>query len=1335
MSDPTWPYSTSTLSLIREIPTASLSEGYTLAWFGPGAFTSLLESWQENVGVYLFLKAEWASISPSTLEAQLRAYLKEPAHQLVRFLWIENPAAGLIEWKSNAIAVEAVEAGRQVSSLTYIGLRNYAFSLARYTRVALDGPGAPTGFIFTRQSSNDEGFELSAGYGAHRFYQISDTVSLPMQGDSSGCLQFGFHVEKEGSASTTFGYPGFEKLDAGIRLFMRDPDFPEAGSDYFLSSHRYPLFQESSAVDEGYAYYREAIGFQASLDPIYPLHAERTYFAFEQLELTDEFIEIGFPSGYMTNLGYDVHLLPLAASKLVLALRPATLTEKEQNAAPFYLVPSGRFSVKVPIYHDPATWPGPDTLVVDLAAEANVICGVSGLEYLKVSSDSILIFTPGQPAYAPAYVSVQSLLRDLTTILESYSARSLPTDTTDLDMKIEDKEEGEAEEALGITDTERLEMLEIIRQDYFPPDYTFTSAAIAEYSSLEIVEELVDWLQSTLQSVKLSDTEGKKALEAYPTTAWAYVEEPGGAVYYAQPDQAVLYRAEDSSKAFLDYMEVPSVGLPTRLENNQTAALEKAAGFPTLAFPMLPYGNVDPYRLTDMLQLEILLVNNYRRNRIQEISAATAHSIRLTDTEATAPPTGTTPQGLLATYSTDYRTISTLQLAKDTKNKLVQFVNIPHGSSLKASLQSNQLFMVMTDPGSVAAYFSTEILSSIPNAANAMDIQDWIFELGAGHWNKKGTIFIFKFHDKPLLDLAAQPELWSLPDEYNTDKEETSQILAELLREAVETGKSTDKKERRKYELLARAATQANWTGILALNVDVPLRNLPDQLKALAGGMDPDKFYAQYIGVEVTPVKSTGTALDSQQSSLFGLIDYKNPAFPSADASGYNFHVPYLTVVFQNSEIVAFAAEILILMDLLFDERTNLLNSPTGQNVMTLKGVAEEHDGKVTYSFGFSGENVFQLSGKVVEELEIVKAQFATDPIVEPAIDLPLAGTVSGAAGSSNVAGAGTHFRAELGAGHKIKINGVIYTVASVETDEALTLSASTPLGAAANGATAFVEQAMDITGRFFFWGRMRFAYNHKFDILSFGKTPGIAEADAPERDYLNLSNLQITMAFKLHAETYESSSKVTDKFFEFKPEQLAFDLAQSGWRRQSLYEKFPLKFSSFKTVKGDANALSKSGFMPVKSPLTSAELGDTWYGMAFELNLGSTGALAGSAGLAVSILAAWAPEQEGVYVGLKLPGSTGGKKEITIQGLLKIAFKSIQFVIYPLDAAEDATLLTDQTEREVGYLLKLKNIVLKFFVLSFPPSGQTEIIIFGDPREVDRKDKLVGWYAAYAKK
>ena len=177
-----------------------------------------------------------------------------------------------------------------------------------------------------------------------------------------------------------------------------------------------------------------------------------------------------------------------------------------------------------------------------LADEANVICGLSGLEYIKVTTDPLvkLTFVPDQPAYASAYISIASLLRDLPTILESFSKRTLPPDTTDLDMKIEDQEEGEAEEGLGIDDTEREQILEIIRLDYFPPRHQFTEAQLAEYKSLEIVEDLIEWLRNALQAATYEGVSGGGALAAYPTTTWVYVRSASGAVYYAQPDQAPL---------------------------------------------------------------------------------------------------------------------------------------------------------------------------------------------------------------------------------------------------------------------------------------------------------------------------------------------------------------------------------------------------------------------------------------------------------------------------------------------------------------------------------------------------------------------------------------------------------------------------------------------------------------------------------------------------------------------------------------------------------------------------------------------------------------------------
>lgn len=1257
-----WPYSGSRLFIEEELDLPELSSGYLRAQFAPHEL-ALAQLWAAEAGVILFLRARTSELDVPALEARLREFLLDPLNQRVRVLWIENPADSVVEWRSHSLSVATVDGAREISRLSYIDLRNYSFSIGAGVRIALDQ--ARAGLVLTRNSNT--AFELASGFGAHRFHQVGEQIFVPLQGQLAGCLQFDFHLERSGEQTQIFGYPAAAALDIGFRVFFRDPDFPESGAKYYLASHRYPLIQERSQDDHGYSFYPETIGFRVSLDPLYPLAARRCYFAFSSV--TGSLAATGIPSAYRTNRGYSVHVIPIAdESRLQFALRPALLDPAEQATAPLYLVPAGNYGIQVPNYETGALEP-----------VAHVVCGFSGVEYVKISHDDStrLVFVPGQPAFAHGFVSVASLVRDLPTILESYSQTGvkLDPDTLDLDMPIEDT--GQDDGALGITDQGRRDMLEIIRKDYFPPGYQFSDAQLKAYDELEIVEDLIVWLQKALQSASFATRVDGPPLASYPDTAWAYIREDSGVVYHAQPDQAVLYKADVSDtdvqpgapgvREFLDFLEVPSVGLPDSLTAAQASALADATGTATLAFPMLPYGAVDPAYLTDIRQLEISLVNNYRRERIHRIGAVTSFATPLGPASA-SNPVGTTPQGLIATFSTDFQTIEVLQLARDTKDQVIPFVNITKETALKAALQSNQLFMVITDPAAVRRYFDDAALDGIPGVTNSMDIRDWGFELGPDNWKIQGTILIFKFHDKPLIELAKDPSTWSLADELNGDKAKASRTLARLLEEAVETVATGDPRAQRKYAVLDRAARQANWTGILALNVHVPLGNLPDALMALAAGIDPDMFYARYVGVEVTPVGSDGQALISRQSSLFGLIDYKNPNIPLSGPSGYNFHVPELSIVFQNSLIADFAAKVLLVVDRLFDEATSLFGSFDGRNLLTLEGVAEEHNGKTTYSFGFSGANHFLLSGKVVEEVEIVKAQLATDPLAKPEPD------------------------------------------------------------------------PLPVRGRFLLWGRMRFVYQEKFDILAFGRPPGasivwppVLDGEPPPPDYLNASNLQIVMSFKLD----QKDNEVEDLRFEFDPYQMAFDLVRSGARAHSLYQKFPLKFTGLRYVANDGNALSKSGFMPVSTPLgqaqTGSSLGSTWYGITYELNLGSVGALAGSAGLVVSILVAWVPEQEGLYVGLKLPGSSGGKKEISIQGLLKITFKSIQFVVYPLRAdAPDAR--TSEGEREVGYLLKIKNIMLKFFMLSMPPSGQSEFILFGDPRDIDREDKLVGWYAAYAK-
>ncbi|TNE61369.1 MAG: hypothetical protein EP344_06145 [Bacteroidetes bacterium] len=1253
------PYSTSTLTTIQEIGAGTgVENGYTLAWFSPHKFAGFDASWQQETGVFLFLPATLdSSFDKAALEERLKVFLNAAVYRNVRLLWIENPADPLVKWRTHSIPVRKDGGKYWVSRRTFLNIRNYAFLIDKGVEINLQG-----GTFFLKQGNSPFGFMWSAAYGKHYFFDISD-VRLPMAEPGLGCMQFALSIpleswqepESDEQVPEFYGYPALEQLDIGIRIFFRDPEFPVSGDDFYLASHRYPVLQERYDLKLAKSLFPAKIDWKVRLDPLYPLSRERCHFEFKPFSTPKG----GLPSGYRTNRGYTIHLLPRAEeSRLVFTPRPATIREDDLPEAPLYLAPAGTFEIKVPIYKDYV-----DRGKIEFFEEPNLICGISGLEYVKLPDKATnqLRFEPDQPAFASAFLSANALLRDFNAIQKRFQREgSVPQDLpegTDLDMEVE----APAPDGLNISDIAREAMLDEVLDVYFPDNFFVSEKERERFRAILIVEDWIQWYRDLLKTAIQRMARSGELLSDSGKTSWAYLISSKNVIYYAQPDNAVLHMAEATSNIFLDYMEVPALGLP------DPSRLEELAEPPFPAFPMLPYGSVDTHSLTDLRQLEMLVLNPQRRKKVYEIGLAKDFDIPLT-AGASANRVGTTPQGLIASFSKDWETITELQLAVDTKDKKVGFTTIKHGSPLKSALQSNQLFLVISDPAKVMDYFSDTALKDLA-LENDLDILDWVFELGPDYWGKHGTIMVFKYTDTPLIELAGQLDQWFMPDEFNADNAgaaDASVRLQALLLEAIEFGNSPDAKERKKYESLAVAASQPNWTGIIMLNVHVPLRGLPDSLKALAGGMDPDLFYSQYIGIDVTQVKPSGTGinmqLNPQQSSLFGLIDYNNPEIPEAEASGYNFHVPSLSIVFQNSHIVHFAAEVYLILEKIFDEKARLLQS--ADNIIVLRGVAEEQNGRVSYSFGFSGANRFRLSGKTIEEVEIIKAQFATDPIVKD------------------------------------------------QTNPAL----------------------LKITGRFTLWGGIRYAYLRDFDVLSFGRTPGLPVAGAatpasspPPPDSLRFGHLEVVLRFDMDTE----ANTVANRTFEFDPTKITVDIAASGWRTQSVFEQFPLVFRGFVNVRTPDGAEVKTGHMPVSVPVRLAQLESNYYAMKFDLKLGSLGGLSGSKPLVAGILVAWNPSKEGLFVGLKLPGSASDKKEIILQGVLKLTFASIRFIVFDKPAADAET-----EERRVGYMLNLRNIKLQFFLLSFPPIGQTEMTLFGDTREdTARVDRLLGWYAAYVKK
>jgi hypothetical protein len=272
------------------------------------------------------------------------------------------------------------------------------------------------------------------------------------------------------------------------------------------------------------------------------------------------------------------------------------------------------------------------------------------------------------------------------------------------------------------------------------------------------------------------------------------------------------------------------------------------------------------------------------------------------------------------------------------------------------------------------------------------------------------------------------------------------------------------------------------------------------------------------------------------------------------------------------------------------------------------------------------------------------------------------------------------------------------------------------------------------VTAAFQMTGRLRFVEPENFDPFCWGPpasppdtigAPLLADEPAPDTTGsagLLYSNYAITMSF-----TLSDPTKVT---FTLADNAIALDAANSPPRLNSLFARFPLRLTGLlitpdpKVSGGDASTRDPeaAGFVSVSAPIQQGKLTQPWYGLVYEVDLGTLGALAGSVGLTVRLLAGWSPANnpEGrtaIYFGVALPGVEKMLGvSLPLQGILDIGFRTIQFTTYD-----------DSKGRQ--YLMRLRDFGLHVLGFSFPP-GHNDISVFGNPDQTS--NTKLGWYAAY---
>ncbi|HZM85120.1 MAG TPA: hypothetical protein VFF31_01065 [Blastocatellia bacterium] len=1137
---------------------------------------------------------------------------------------------------------------------------NYSLRLSGRSKIDIDKPGS--GFDFVPPG---EHLLLVTPLGTEPqvTFPVLGPVNLALlSGAGDGC--FGFAVNTDDD--------GLNSLDVGLRYFK--PAFQQPG---YVDSLRYPLLDLAAAPRAGVRAIETdptQLELAVKFDPTDQFNIDRTFFGFAPA--VTGAAPAPLRSYFRNPLGEVVRVVPGQSAKLVfstlVSFEPSDEPAPDQ---PYYLTPSGDFLLSVDNAQSQEVGAG--------NYSANLMCGISAVEYIEMAggAPTVLTFQSGANAYTPTDYETNPDTGEITGVK-------------------------------------------------FSP---FTSAATTSYAYV---------------SAKASPQASAVSLD-----------------YYAQPQSSVLHvplqvSADSDNPSFLFYG--PMIAGSLAPESPEAAEAPQN-------FPMVPYAGITADSFLFFQQLELQLISPTRRNTIP--GGGGNISPRIAALMSAAGVTqGTTPQGLLLDLdnqawqsitlgqselesppadnikgpSDGARAVYTTDVNLNLEALLLYHVD----GVLKTSLQSNQLFLVVSSAAKFLKYCSipyvvtSSNLLALHEQGNVPEVITQALAPLVG--NTYDTLASY------LKDVATQLVSYvsSNPPYVLTD-----QILNQLatmvgvpqtainaLQDIAGTSFATLGEFQSAIQSRLSASDFQNWGSIIILygargyaassaaiisfvaNFKVVIQGFEFNLSPYDWDKHKTILIFKYYDKSINSLKDSleawsnadefndGSASVQQQLSDF-INDARNRKDPDLDY--------FLNTVIDSKNWNGIVA----------------LNCP-----VPLKGLPEQLEGLAAgidpaqFAAHHVGINItpVQVTGTTLSARP--SSMFGlidyNDPLplndpkaiyqykVLSLKTLMLDSTIMDF--SSQVELLVNYLFGDLASlkdsqkGNVLDFNGVyqkqgdkgtyVFTNRDLNKFTMTSQVLETVVVSRAQFVTLAQEQgdtSAEVKTKFLFSGLIAFKALDGFDVFPFGTDDG-------SQGGLAYSALSIDMSFDANIPSY--------KTFTFDISGIVLDTTTSTARRASLYNHFPLKLTAL--VQGGADSRpDKQNYMPVATPLSGQGLTDTWFALVYSLNLGTPGALAAQVGFSAGFISAWSPAttQPSLFIGLSLPGVKGGERAITLQGVVKLTFGDISFLV-----------------NDSNYILQLRNIALSILSISIPPSGQTNIVLFGDPTGSDRE--TLGWYAAYVK-
>jgi hypothetical protein len=771
-------------------------------------------------------------------------------------------------------------------------------------------------------------------------------------------------------------------------------------------------------------------------------------------------------------------------------------------------------------------------------------------------------------------------------------------------------------------------------------------------------------------------------LDSTYTTSWGTVVRapgaPGAAAYVAQPKGAALYGRDAL---------IHSLGQKT-LFGPMTPSVTLASA----AFPVVPYagasgGNgVTALSADQMADFERLVVSPTRRSRIAEaggagVAPSKAHALKLADMAAASPYNTTTPTGLLITVNATGQW-SKILLGQNLSPSLRQMSFCNPDTELQQAFATSDLFLVVANAQHLGT-FSTDgsgTCSTSATFSNRINVGDWSFEAAVGqnnHYDDYADVMIVKGRRGPMWDpqnpagsLVASPDMWTQKD-----------VFAAPSDLVPNSAPPPD-------EIVA--APNADELTALSYWLQRYFQDALDQAEP--------EYFAKFNAIAKDPAWTGILFLRMKISSipddLVGIVaGVQAPELFSAHHFGIEISPVANNAAAPDIELTTSSS----MFGLIYYVDPDYIAPLPGMDpqpvaptpgidyqfrVLTLKALFEN-----TAVQRFASEA--QLTLNSLFDMPVVRMGEGGNPYAT----LVLQGSYQDNGGHA-VYSLGTT------ATSTFYFDNNLFTKIEVDSAQMSTRDSG------ANG---------QIVSWFALSGFLDFAVveandGNAFDILSFGSDAGQDQL----RRGLAYSNLGVQMTFPV--------ADPTTVAFAFSASEMRFDTQTSTPRPDSLFVNFALGLQGL--VQGAAQTSPEaSGFLNVVTDATLTGVdGDRWYGLAYQLNMGTPGNLAGTIGLTSGLLTAWAPASPdaGRYrasLGIQLPGTGGGANLISLQNVLRLSIGQMW-------------LTYDRDKR--SFLLMLTEIALKFLgLLKIPPSGSTLFYLFGNPQSEGKASGL-GWYAMY---